>query len=679
VNERRPPAEEGGATSVIAEPDLGSVGDASRDEAGRSGRHLRPRRLPPWVSGVASQVGVIVLFTVPAVVLWWRAWSGGPGSTIRCNCLDPGQQVWFVAWPAFALRHGIDIFSTTWLWPSHGVNLLANASSPLVGFVLAPVTWAFGPFVATTVALTLAPGLSAWACWLACRRFVRWEPACVVGGLLFGYSPFVVQNIDQGHLGLGLLVVPPLVVVVLHEILVRQKRPAVWCGLALGALLFAQFMISQEILTLTVLTAAVGVVVCALVAPRRAAAAFPFALRAFAVTAVTGAVTLAVPVWFMLDGPQHIRGSIWSGGQVFFIAMAYDLWNAGRYATQLPAFPVGAGQGSAVEFLGLGVLVAAAVALAVAWRERVAWVMGVVAVVATLCSWGSAVWLSPTHADYLKWLPWQWLTNRPLLDNVESIHFAALADLAVAVVVAVGLGAAASWSFWHPAPAARLVLLVVVAALLLAPQWSTYQAPLRVTKVNVPPWYATTAKTVAPRAVIASYPFPASAASESQPMVWQAADGMRFRLAGGYVKVPGHGQGVIGTGPVGSATWTLDTLTLAWGHAAALFTLTGAEVSNLRSALRQWDVSYIVVTDTGAAPVEAAGVFTAVTGVVPVVSHRAWVWDLAAGPSPSPAHAALAAAAFGSCRSFLTALTPVPAGRPLPQTLNRCIAGPVAR
>ena len=116
-------------------------------------------------------------------------------------------------------------------------------------------------------------------------------------------------------------------------------------------------------------------------------------------------------------------------------------------------------------------------------------------------------------------------------------------------------------------------------------------------------------------------------------MVWQAEDGMRFRLAGGYVKVPGRGNGVIGTGPVGSATWTLDALTLAYGRQAKTqFTLTGLEVRNLRSALHRWDVSYIVVTDTGAAPVEAAALFTAVTGVVPVVSHRAWVWTMHHGP-----------------------------------------------
>ena len=571
----------------------------------------------------------------------------------------------------------MNIFATSSLWPPHGVNLLANASSPLVGFVLAPVTWAFGPFVTTTLALTLAPGLSAWGCWLACRRFVHWQPACVVGGLLFGYSPFVVQDVAQGHLGVGLLVVPPLILVVLHEIFVRRQRSATWCGVTLGVLVCAQFMISQEILTLTVLTAVAGIVLAAVLAPRRTWTAAFFALRAFALAAVVSGLVLAVPVWYMLDGPQHIKGSIWAGKQVVFVALTYSMWSPGQYALQLPSFPAGAGQGTTVAFVGPGVIIATGVAVVVAWRHRAVWVMAFATVVATVCSWGSAIYFSPTHAEFYKWLPWQWLTNEPLLDNVEAIHFVALADLGAAVVIAIGLGAAASWSFWARLPAwIRLVPLVAVAALLLVPQWDTYQAPLLVSKVKLPPWYRTAAKTVAPGSVIVSYPFPSSAALEAQPMVWQVEDSMRFRLAGGYVKVPGPGEGVIGTGPVGSATLTLDALTLAYGWTNTQFTLTGAEVRNLRSALLRWDSSYIVVTDTGAAPVEAAALFTAVTGVVPVLSHRAWVWDLRHAPAPS-APASLAAATFQSCRALAHTLRPVPADHPLPQDINRCIADSV--
>jgi dolichyl-phosphate beta-glucosyltransferase len=610
--------------------------------------------------------------------LWWRAWTGGAASTVRCGCLDPGQQVWFVAWPAFALSHGLNLFFTNWLWSGPGVNLLANASSPLVGVVLAPVTWVFGPFVATTVALTLAPGLSAWGGWLAARRVVDWRPACWVAGFLFGYSPFVVQNVDQGHLGLGLPVFPPLIFVVLHEILVRRQRSATWCGVALGLLLFLQFMVSQEILTLTVITAVVGIAASALVSPRRAAEAFPFALRAFGTAAAVSVATLAAPASFMLEGPQHIKGSIWAGAQVLFTSAAYGIWNAGHVAVPLASFPAGTGVGPPVQFLGIAVLAAAAVSLALAWRTRTLWVLAIVVVVTTICSWGSVLYLSPTHVEFGKWLVWQWFTNRPILDNVESVHFVALADLAVALIIALGIGAARSWPLWGRMPAGArvlgLVALGAVIAAMVVPIWSSYRAPLVVQRVRLPPWYTTAAREVPPGSVIASYPFPASAAAESQPMVWQAADGMRFRLAGGYVKVPGRARGVIGTGPQGSATWTLDTLTLASGQAQVQFTLTGGDVARLRSALRRWDVSYVVVTDTGSAPVEAAAVFTATTGTVPVVAHRAWVWDLRTRPLLSHLDSTLAASAFQSCRSSAPTLGRVPSARALPQTLNRCVA-----
>jgi dolichyl-phosphate beta-glucosyltransferase len=605
------------------------------------------------------------------VVLWWRAWTGGPGSTVRCSCLDPGQQVWFIAWPAYALQHGMNPLSTTWLWPPHGVNLLANASATAVGLLLAPVTWAFGPFAATTVALTLAPGLSAWACWLACRRFVAWPPACWVAGFVFGYSPFIVQSVAQGHLSGGLLIVPPLIVVVLHEILVRRQRSALWCGVILGVLLSLQFFISQEVLLMTVLTAAVGVVATAVVAPRRIASTLGFAVRSFAVAAVVTFVLLGAPVWYMLTGPGHITGAVWSGTQIFAVSMLYQLWSPGLYRSALSSFPAGTVLGPPLGFLGAGVLAAAALSLVVAWRRRVAWVAAAAALVMTACSWGGAIFLTPHHLINAGWLPWPLVWYRPFFDNILPVHFAVLVDLAAAILIAVGLDRARSWPVWSKVPAVvgPVVLAVVVAAMVL-PAWSTYGAPLPVQKVALPPWYSTTARTVPAGSVIVSYPFPASAAVTSQPLVWQAADDMRFRLAGGYVKVPGPHTGVIGLGPPGSATRTLDDLTLSGG----IQTVTADQLRNLGSALADWDASYIVVTDTGPFPVEAAALFTAVTARVPRVSHRAWVWELTRRPARIPVDAVRAASALRSCQLSVSSAPVVPPGRSLPQTVNACVA-----
>jgi hypothetical protein len=153
-------------------------------------------------------------------------------------------------------------------------------------------------------------------------------------------------------------------------------------------------------------------------------------------------------------------------------------------------------------------------------------------------------------------------------------------------------------------------------------------------------------------------------------MVWQAADGMRFRLAGGYVKVPAaHGKpGVIGLGAPDSATRILDRLTYGYSSVKP----TAAALAGLRAGLRTWGTSYIVVVDTGDA-VGAAAVLTAATGQLPELSHRAWVWDLDAHPLPTAYDAHTASRAFARCTHNDASLGDVVASKPLPQRLNRCI------
>jgi hypothetical protein len=506
---------------------------------------------------------------------------------------------------------------------------------------------------------------------VACRRLVTWQPAWWVAGFVFGYSPFVVQSVAQGHLSTGLLVIPPLVLVALHEIMVRQRAPVWWCGISLAALLLAQFLISAEVLTMMVVLGVVGIIVTMALNPHRVAAQLPYALRAFGIAGLASLVLLAAPVWYMLAGPQRIKGPVWSGLHVFLVARAFSLWDPGTY--RAPLWPE-ALQGPPLQFVGFGLLIALAASVVVAWRRRGMWVIAIVTIVATVFSWGGILWLSAHHPIYSRWLPWSRLTNLPVLDNITTLHFSALADLGAALVIAIGLDTLRWSRAGQRFPAAgRIAMLVAATALVMVPIWLTYEAPLAVDTVQLPPWYATAAHHVPEGSVVTSYPFPASASLSSVPMVWQAMDGMRFRLAGGYIKVPGPGDGVIGKGPPGSATRTLDDLTLG-AYAGEPFTLTSIQLGNLRSALRTWSTSYIVVSNLGADPTEAAAMFTAATDTMPQISHGAWVWDLRAHPLRVPYDAASAARAFAVCVAPPAQLGGVPPGRPLPQTLNQCVA-----
>ncbi|HEX7442829.1 MAG TPA: hypothetical protein VF320_03020, partial [Acidimicrobiales bacterium] len=127
-----------------------------------------------------------------ALVVWWGVWSDHPTATTTCGCGDSALFLWFFAWPAHALAHGLDPFYSAAMSHPGGVNLLANTSELALGVVMAPVTWIFGPVASMNVALLSAPALSALAMFVLLRRWVRWAPAAFVGGLLYGFSPLVL-------------------------------------------------------------------------------------------------------------------------------------------------------------------------------------------------------------------------------------------------------------------------------------------------------------------------------------------------------------------------------------------------------------------------------------------------------------------------------------------------------
>lgn len=174
---------------------------------------------------------------------------------------------------------------------------------------MAPVTWLFGPVVAVNVILTASPVLSALAMFALVRRWVSWMPAACLAGLFYGFSPFVVNNLGVAHVDFVMIAIPPLVVLCLDELLIRQQRRPAVVGIIMGLLISAQFFVGVEILTLMIIEAAIGIVMIVVYTAVRN----PTTLRKHAGHAATGgvaailtaAVLLALPAWFALAGPAH--------------------------------------------------------------------------------------------------------------------------------------------------------------------------------------------------------------------------------------------------------------------------------------------------------------------------------------------------------------------------------------
>lgn len=618
-----------------------------------------PRAVPgPAVLGLAF-AGYLAL----SVAMWWQAWSAHPTSVTLCGCEDPSITTWFLAWPAHALAHGEDPFFSNALFHPAGVNLLSNTGMLAIGVPLAPVTWLWGPVATLNVASTLAPALSALSmCWLL-RRWVRWAPAAVAGGLLFGFSPFAVSNLAMGHLDMATTALLPPVVACLDELLVRQRRPVPAVGAALGLLLAVQFFVSTEVLTIVVVMGAAGVVLVvayAAVGHRgELVARGPRAARGLGIAALVAGALLAWPAWFALAGPSHLSGRIWPattpGSSLIGSGplTLSDLWHL-RF-TQASVVRSFAGyQGRPLPspgYLGVGLLVVLAAALLVWRRDRRLWCFGALGAVAVVLGLGGA------HA----WDPWRALANLPVLQDVIAGRFMVAVTLCAAVMLGVAVdrtrcsvlsvnrrrlrgnararGSASTGT--GPAPSgtpARLVAGVValaVAGVALVPPATALASnvPLTLEPVVLPRWFTAAAPALPGGRVVLTFPLPVTGGSA---MTWQAVERFPFALAtgAGPQSIPERA----GTERAGQAV-----LVGAGSLFATLAPPTPDGVESVRRALAGWQVTTVVVPDPSvlvppadrtAATAWALGYFTLAVGRAPVVRAGAWVWSGVRSPSP---------------------------------------------
>jgi len=604
---------------------------------------------PSAAGGGRGLAMAAVTYLVLGVGLWWDTWSTHPSTVTTCGCGDAARFLWYFRWPAVALTHGHDILYSTYLFHPGGINLLDDTSVVALGVVLAPVTWAAGPVASMNVALTLAPALSALAMFLLLRRWVQWAPAAVVGGLAYGFSPFVVTELALNQLNIAFLAVPPLVVLVLADLLVTQRRRPWVDGLALAGLVVVQFFIGTEVLVITGLAVLVGTALlvtwAAVRRPTELSARVGAAVRGVAVALVVSAVVLAYPLWFLLDGPAHLVGPIWSAGATT------------RYGTSLSGFVSTGGLGGlrqsmlsfggyqgpvlvGLGYLGLGVLLVAVVGTVIWRRDPRMLLFAGVGVVAAVLS------LGPGHGYPV---PWDALQHVPWVGDIVEVRFTLVVALCVAVLAGLGLDHARAALEARgvddrraAGPLSWALVLVVVVPTVVA-LWPNL--PLTTRDVVLPTWYARNGGALPPGHVVLAYPIPSSGLQSSE--AWQAVNAMRWAQASG-----GGPQGQ--PSRAGGARPGFEVLSAASLPLGPAPVPTPSAVAAVRSALRQWRVTTVVVADQPGLPVYQQGrgggygsaFFTAVLGALPVHIDRAWVWDAV---STAPPAAPVSPAEFGRC------------------------------
>jgi hypothetical protein len=577
--------------------------------------------------------GCFVVYLALSGLLWWHVWSTHPTSVTTCGCGDPALFLWFLEWPAYALAHGHNPFYSTALFHPGGIDLLSNTSVLGIGLPLAPVTWLFGPVATLNVASTLTPALSALAmCWLL-RRWVRWWPSAFIGGLLYGFSPFVFDNLASAHLMTAALMLPPLMVACLDDLLIRRRHRPVVTGAVLGVLVVLQFFIGTEVLVMVVLTAALGV----LLLVGYAALFEREALRArvagsFAGLATAGGVAvvlLAYPAWVALAGQAHLSGLVWpsitpgSGG----LSLS-DLYHLSKGSPSLMRFLAGY-QGPGLPdagYVGWGALVVVVVGLVVWHRDRRLWFFSALGLLVVILALGNQSY----------WTPWRVLAKVPVLENAVPGRLMAVITLCAAVLVAIVVdrtheAAALLGSRTLAALAASAVAALAVVPVALAERANV---PFTTRTVAAPAWFDGPARRLPAHRVLYVFP-PATEGSSS--LAWQAVDGLHFAMATGA----GPGSAPRRAGRERAAQ---VLLTAGASPLSAPPTLGPSSVAAIRRALRGWGVTEVVVAPPAslAAPFDrpsstawALAAMTAALGRPPQVIGGSWVWSNIETSGPS--------------------------------------------
>jgi len=465
-------------------------------------------------------------------------------------------------------------------------------------------------------------GLSAWTAYLAIRRYVPSRVAAALGGLVYGFSPYMRAH-SAGHVNLMLVFLPPVLLLLLDNIVVRQRRTPLRDGALLGLVAACQLLINEEVLGTTALAGALLVVVLAAGHRHQVRSHLPYAARAMAVAGLVFLVVAAVPLASQFFGPYRYSGPPGTGHLRFVNDLASFvvpgqpqlLTTAAlvRLSNSLP--------GNLAERTGyLGApLLLLALGVAVRWWSRpVVRAAALLALFMAVLSMGAHLSVGG-HRTTIP-LPWSVLDGLPLVEGVIPARLSVLTTLFVGLLLAVFADAVVSWSGWQ-----RLLGAVVV-LLALAPIVPRYTNSA-IGPVDPPRFFTGDEIDRIPVGSVALVlPFPDRSASF--PMMWHAMGGMRFKMPGGYFLGPDR-EGHAKFGPLPSATRQVAGL-LRTGRSTPE-RVQRRYCSAVEDELRSWGVQTVLI---GPMPhqAEAASFFSGLLGRAPEEIGDMLVWqDVEAG------------------------------------------------
>ncbi len=171
--------------------------------------------------------------------------------------------MWFLKWWFHAISGRTNPFFTDLVWAPRGLNLAWTTFVPLPALVSIPFEVTLGEPASYNILVTLALPLAAYSAFLLCRRVTQGFWPSVLGGYLFGFSPYMLDEALR-HLNLIAVFPVPLIVALALKRLdggISGRRFAAF----LAALLVAQFLCSIELFATATMIGAASLMLATLI------------------------------------------------------------------------------------------------------------------------------------------------------------------------------------------------------------------------------------------------------------------------------------------------------------------------------------------------------------------------------------------------------------------------------
>ncbi len=432
---------------------------------------------------------------------------------------DPNQYMWFLKWWPYAFSHHINPFHTRLLWYPADTTLMWTSNLFLLAIVMTPITNIWGPVVSYNILMLACPVLAATAAFALCRKLSSAYWPSVLGGFIFGFSPYMLTHMI-GHLDLVVIFPVPLAVLVtlyrLDGSLSRRGYVA-----ALAVVLAIALLCSPEIPTTMTLFGALALALGILLLPAE-----------YGLKTLVPEIGIAYGLMILIVSPFLVA--------MFAYGMPHGvLWPASWYSADLVGFVIptkvtAIGTIPAIAHISseLGalnentacltvpLLVIAAVYLWSTWKSAGSKLLGLMLVCICIAAIGPRLHFM---GEIKFWMPWTIAERIPFLKQALPVRFTLYAFLVLAIITAM-------WLANSPATTRMkwVAVIFVIAFLLPNPSSAFWVSPL-----SDPPFFSKHIYQdyLSPDDIVLTLPY----SYYGYEMLWHAQADFSFRMVGAWI------------------------------------------------------------------------------------------------------------------------------------------------